>query len=301
MDLRQLEMFEAVAANSSFTVAGQQLHVAQSAISRKIRQLEEELGDRLFTRIHKRVFLTAAGEVMLRYTRRVFQELRNATLEVTDMSQLKRGTLRIGSGMTACMYLLPPIIEKFRSRYPNVEIQVVTGTAEVLLPQIRNGSLDLGVLTLPVSSPDLEVVPCSIEEMVLAVSPKHRSLATRRSVRADELTEYPMILFNRGTATRRLIDEYFQKRGLHPRVAMESENVATIKPLVRINLGVSLLPLCAVAPEARRGELHYLRIRDDEMLARSIGLVLQQSDYKPQALVELLSLFRPLTKSSLPN
>src|ERR1700722_12857867 len=134
MDLRQLEMFDAVASNSSFTLAGQQLHVAQSAISRKIRQLEQELGDRLFTRIHKRVYLTPAGEVMLRYTRRVFQELRNATLEVTEMSQLKRGTLRIGSGMTACMYLLPPVIEKFRSRYPNVEIQVVTGTAETLIP-----------------------------------------------------------------------------------------------------------------------------------------------------------------------
>src|ERR1700731_5072312 len=95
MDLRQLEMFKAVAENSSFTVAGQRLYVAQSAISRKIRLLEEELGEKLFKRVNKRVFLTPAGEVMLRYSIRVFQELRNAVLEVSDLSQMRKGALRI--------------------------------------------------------------------------------------------------------------------------------------------------------------------------------------------------------------
>src|SRR5579872_189879 len=291
MDFRQLEMFQAVAENSSFTLAGQHLYVAQSAISRKIRILEEELGEKLFKRVNKRVFLTPAGEVMLRYTRRVFQELRNASLEISDITELRRGTIRIGSGMTACMYVLPPIIVKFQARYPKVEVQVVTGTAETLIPQIRNSALDMGVLTLPVNSPDLEVIPFAAEEMVLVVSPKNRALGHRRSVNAEELKEYPMILFNRGTATRRLIDEYFARLGQYPRVVMESQDVASIKPLVAIDLGVSLLPLRAVALEAKRGELHYLRIRG-EKLTRAIGLVFQNSDYKPKALQELAALFR---------
>ncbi len=291
MDFRQLEMFHAVAENSSFTLAGQQLYVAQSAISRKIRLLEEELGEKLFKRVNKRVFLTQAGDIMLRYTHRVFQELRNASLEISEITQLQRGTIRIGSGMTACMYLLPPIIVKFRARFPKVEIRVVTGSSEMLIPQIRNSALDMGILTLPVNSADLEVIPFTTEEMVLVVSPRNRVLGHRKSIAAEELKEYPMILFGRGTATRRVIDEYFERIGHYPKVAMESQDVASIKPLVAIDLGVSLLPLRAVAAEAKRGELHYLRIRGQK-LERSIGLVFQTADYKPRALLELAELFR---------
>lgn len=291
MDFRQLEMFQAVADNLSFTVAGQKLFVAQSAVSRKIRLLEEELGEKLFKRVNRRILLTPAGEVMLRYTRRVFQELRNASSEVSDLAKLNRGTIRIGSGMTACMYILPPIIEKFQARFPKIEIQVTTGTAETLIPQIRNSSLDVGVLTLPTNSPDLEVIPFTTEEMVIVCSPKHRVLSKRKSILAADLKVYPMIFFNHGTATRRLIDDYFERLGWQPRVAMESESVATIKPLVRINLGISILPLRAIALEARRGELHYLRIRD-EKLTRDIGLVFHSTDYKPRALLELIALFK---------
>jgi DNA-binding transcriptional LysR family regulator len=228
---------------------------------------------------------------MLRHARNIFQDLRNAALEVSDIAQLNSGVIRIGSGMTACMYLLPPVIEKFQSRYPKVEVRVVTGTSETLIPQIRNSALDVGILTLPVKSPDLDVIPFTTEELVIVASPRHRVLAKKRNVSAEELKGYPMILFNPGTATRQLIDEYFARIGLEPRIVMVSENVATIKPLVRINLGISLLPLPAVAVEARRGELHYLRIRG-ERLTRDIGLVTHKDDYKPKALLELMALFR---------
>ncbi len=290
-------MFRAVAENSSFTLAGQQLHVAQSAISRKIRLLEAELGEPLFLRINKRVLLTPAGESMVRHANRVFQELRNAALEVSEHAQMKRGTVRIGSGMTACMYVLPPLIDEFQNRFPNIDVQVVTGTADSLLHQIRNGHIDLGVLTLPLNAPDLEVTPLTREEMVLVASPRHRKLARRRTIRARELGEHRMILFSRGTSTRAVLDQYFIRTGVTPKVAMESENVATIKPLVRINLGVALLPLRSVAAEAKRGELHYCRIRD-EKLVREIGLVCPKAAYKPKALAELIGLF--LNRASRP-
>jgi DNA-binding transcriptional LysR family regulator len=265
--------------------------VAQSAISRKIRLLEDELGQKLFKRVNKRIFLTPAGEVMRRYSHQIFQDLRNAALEVSDIAQWNKGVIRIGSGMTACMYLLPPVIEKFQARYPKLEVRVVTGTSETLIPQICNSALDVGILTLPVKSPDLDVIPFTTEELVIVASPRHRVLAKKRNVAAEELKGYPMILFNPGTATRQLIDDYFARIGLEPRIVMVSENVATIKPLVRINLGISLLPLPAVAVEARRGELHYLRIRG-ERLTRDIGLVTHKDDYKPKALLDLMALFR---------
>ena len=291
MDLRQLEMLRAVAQNSSFTLAGQQLHVAQSAVSRKIKLLENELGEKMFQRVNKKVFLTPAGKVMLRYSNRILQELRNASLEIGDLRQLNQGLLRIGSGMTACMYLLPPAIEKFQTRFPKVDIQVQTGTAEMLLPKVRDGALDLAVVTLPIDFPDLDIVPCAREEMVLVASPRNRKLAGRKTIRAAELAGMRMILFNTGSTTRLLIDDYLRSVGIQPEVAMESESVATIKPLVRLNLGVSLLPMAAVAAEAKRGELIYLRLADHRF-TRDIGIVFHKSDYQPKPLLELINLFK---------
>lgn len=293
MDLRQLEMLRAVAENSSFTLAGQQLHVAQSAISRKIKLLEDELGEKMFKRVNKRIFLTPAGGVMLRYANRIFQQIRDASLEITDLAQLNQGLLRVGSGMTACMYLLPPVIEKFQARYPNVDIQVQTGTAALMLPKVRDGSIDIGVVTLPVDVPDLETVLCTREEMVLVASPKNRKLAGRHVIRPEELPALKMILFHPSTSTRKLIDDYFARMGIAPSVVMESENVATIKPLVRINLGMSILPLPSVSAEVKRGELICLRMAG-EKLTREIGLVFHKSHYHPKLLLEFIALFQQI-------
>jgi DNA-binding transcriptional LysR family regulator len=291
MDFRQLEMFHSVAENLSFTVAGQKLHVAQSAISRKVRLLEEELGERLFKRVNKRVFLTPAGDVMLRYTRRVFQELRNAVLEVSELANMNRGTIRIGGGMTACMYILPPVIDRFQAKYPKVEVQVVTGPAETLLPQIRNAVIDIGVVTLPVNSPDLEVIPFTTEEMVVVASRRNRTLAKLRSMPASDIEKYPLITFPKVAATRGVLDAYFDRVGIQPRIVMESESVATIKPLVGVNLGISVLPLPAVAAEQKRDELHIVRLRGPKCV-REIGLVTHRSDYQPRVIAELIELFR---------
>jgi DNA-binding transcriptional LysR family regulator len=105
-----------------------------------------------------------------------------------------------------------------------------------------------------------------------------------------------MILFNTGTATRALVDNYFRRIGIQPRIVMESESVASIKPLVRVNLGVSILPLPAVAAEAKRGELIYLRLADYPF-TRDIGLVFHKSVYRPKPLVELIRLFEKSRKS----
>lgn len=291
MDLRQLEMFVAVAENSSFTVAGLHLHVAQSAISRKVKLLEEELGEDLFKRVNRKVYLTPAGDIMLRYARRIFQELRNATLEISELTQMNRGTIRIGAGMTATMYLLPPILERFRQKYPGIDLQVLTGSSEHVVNLIRSNQLDVGVITLPVHDTDLEVIPFATEEMVVVTSINNEPLRKRRVISAVEMCAYPMILFSRGTATRELLEDYFRRLGLSPRVSMDSESVATIKPLVQVNLGISILPAAAVAAEVKRGELHAIHLRDDN-LSRSIGLVTHRVDHHPRALAEIIAMLR---------
>lgn len=272
MDLRQLEMVIAVAENASFTRAGQQLRVAQSGVSRQIRMLEDEFGEPLFKRISKGAHLTPAGETLLVYARKVFQDLRNAALEISGLARLERGQLRIGAGMIACTYILPPVLERFKELYPRVELVVATGVTDVLLSKLRDNSIELGIFTLPVRSADLTVVPLWNEDMVVATSVKHPVLARKRWTSAKELANYPLITFAKDANTRAVIDNYFSAAGVTPRIAMEGENVATIKPLVKIDLGVTIIPYRAIAEEVKRKELHCLRIRDQKV-TRQVGIV----------------------------
>lgn len=298
MDLRQLEMALAVAENASFTRAGRQLHVAQSAISRKIGLLEEELGEPIFKRVNKRVYVTPAGETLLRYARKIFQDIQNARLEISEITQLERGHLRVGAGMLACTYILPPVLEQFKALHPPIEVEVITAATDVLLQRLADNRMELGLLTLPVRHAEMEVVPLIREEMVVVCSARHPVLAGKARVAAEELAEYPMILFPRGARTRDVLDGFFHEAGITPRVVMEAENVAVIKPLVKIDLGISIIPLRAVAEEVARGELHALRIRNFRPM-REVGLVYQKSETMPRALAELIRLFRKVQHKSV--
>jgi len=151
---------------------------------------------------------------------------------------------------------------------------------------------------LPIQFPDLEVIPLCSEEMVVVTSTKHRTLSKRRSLRAAELADHPLILFGKGARTRILLDDFFQEIGISPRVSMDSENVATIKALVEINLGITIVPLRAVTEERKRKELHYLRI-SDYRLQRQIGLVFQKTDHLPKVVSEMIRLLKQLKRKQL--
>jgi LysR family transcriptional regulator, cyn operon transcriptional activator len=286
----------AVADNASFTRASQQLYVAQSAISRKIKLLEEELGEPIFKRVNKKVFVTPAGQTLLRYARRIFLDMRNAKAEISEIAHLERGQLRVGAGMLACTYILPPVLEKFKSLHPRIELGVITGPTDLLLSKLSDNLIELGVFTLPIKHADLKVVPLITEEMVVITNPRHPVLSQKTSMDAAELQDYPLILFPKEAHTRNVLDGFFRDAGIAPRIVMEAENVALIKPLVKIDLGVSIVPVRSVAEELQRGELHSLKIKGHK-LTRGVGLVYQKSEYLPKMLAELIRLFKERQRS----
>jgi len=291
-----LEMAIAVADNASFTRASQQLYVAQSAISRKIKLLEEELGEPLFKRVNKKVYVTTAGQTLLRYARSIFLDMRNAKLEISEIAHLDRGQLRVGAGMLACTYVLPPVLEKFKTLHPRVDLGVITGPSDLLLSKLSDNQIELGVLTLPIRHADLQVVPLITEEMVVITNPKHPVLSQKDSISAEELSDYPLILFPRGARTRDVLDRFFQDAGITPRIVMEAENVALIKPFVKIDLGISIVPVRAIAEELQRKELHCLKIKGYKLIRR-VGLVFHKSKYVPKMLAELIRLFKERQRS----
>jgi DNA-binding transcriptional LysR family regulator len=290
MDFRQLEMFRTVVEESTFSRAAERLRVSQSAISRQVKLLEEELGGRLLHRGARRVALTPAGELLLRTAHRVSRELEEATSQISDTQALRRGSLCIGGGMTVCMSVLPRVLKRYRKLYPQVDLRVMSGPSEALLRKIRAREVDMGLLTLPIVADDLEVVPVLKEEMVVVTAPGH-PLSRQRTVEAASLAKFPLILYESGSNTRRVLDEFFVAEGVPTRVAMETENVEIIKAMVGAGLGVTVIPFAAIAREARaHRRLAFARLRG-RRLFRETGWVTLKSDYVPRTITEMMRVF----------
>lgn len=301
MDLRQLEILRAVADTGSFTAAGHRLHLSQSAVSRQILLLEEELDEELFLRVSGKIRITPAGTTLLDLSRRVFDDINEAKASISERRQTLGGTLRLVGGMTVCLYVFPTLIKEFRRIHPGVEVKLSPGATPRLVRQLRTGSADLGLLTLPADDPSLVAEPVIREELMVITAPQH-PLARKRVVTPQDLTRQPFILFEAGSNSRRTIEEFFAKEQVAPKVVTETENVEIIKALVRIRMGISIVPYQAVAREVSAGQLHCARIAGHKLL-RDTGWVYLRSSRLPRAVEEMkriLELIRPRLKL-LPN
>jgi len=289
MDVRQLEMFRAVVEEGAFIRAAERLHVSQSAISRQLQLLEQELGTMLLHRTGRGVTMTAHGELLLAAANRINREIQDAVSQISDTLALQRGLLSLGGGMTVSLYILPKLLRKFRSLYKNVDLRITTGEADHLLRLLRTGQVDLALLTLPIVADDLEVHPVLKEEMVLVTSGNH-ALTRTRTIEPKSLRRYPFVLFESGSNTRKVLDEFFLEEQIPVNVAMETENVEIIKAMVAAGLGITLLPYSAIASELRTGRFAWARIRA-RRLYRETGWVFPRSDYRPRSVSEVLRVF----------
>ncbi len=292
MDLRQLEMFQAIVETGSFTRAGERLFVSQSAISRQIKLLEEELGDQLFKRIHRRIHLTPTGAIVLQHSQRIFNEVRLLNSEIADLTHLQRGSLHLAGGMSVCTYLFPALLKEYKSQFPNIEIRIATGMTEEILRMLRSNEVDLSLLSLPFDDPDLEVIPALSEEMVLVMDENH-PLAAKPQIAFSDLPPYTFIHFERGSNTRKVVDRIFWEERVQFRNTMELQNVEITKPLVARGLGISVIPYPAVASTPAGRGLVYRRIAGRKIY-RELGWVYLKSDYMSRAVTKLLHLFEAM-------
>ena len=210
MDLRQLEIIRAIADSGSFTAAGEKLHVSQSAISRQILLLEEELGEPVFHRIGRRIRITPAGESLLQLSHRVFQDLHDTVSAISDTRESLRGTMRLVGGMTVCLYAFPTILAEVRRIHPALDVKITVGSAERSIAMLRSGGGDLGLLTLPVEAADLVSVPVLRRGAVA----RHLSCAPAREAKPDSPVRSRQAAIR---PVRNRLDHQTTRRGiLHP-------------------------------------------------------------------------------------
>jgi DNA-binding transcriptional LysR family regulator len=292
MDLRQLEILQAIAETGSFTACGRKLHVSQSAISRQILILEQELGEPLFLRVGRRVRMTAAGESLVKLGQRVFQDMRETVGSIIDDTRALRGRLRLAGGMTVCLYVLPLLLKHLKRVYPELDVRLTVATVGRSVEEIRAGRVDAGLLTLPVEESDLVTVPVLREELLVVTLPTH-PLARRKRVQPKELAGEPFVLFEAGSATRRVIDSFFVNEKIEPHVVMDTENVEILKAMVKTGLGISIVPYQAIAREVRARQFFCARIEGHELI-RETGWVYPRTHRVPRMIHELFEAFEAI-------
>ena len=233
--------------------------------------LEEELKEPLFLRLGRKVKLTAAGEALLDLSRRVLADVRDTTTAIVENHKTLRGTVHLAGGMTVCLHVFPSLLKEYRRRHPDVDIKLTTGGTPHLLERLRAGLVDVALLTLPVEGADLIQKPVMREELLLVTHPSH-PVARQRRIKPSELEDQPLVLFERGSSTRRVIDDMLIRAQVRPRIVMETENVEILKALVAIGMGMTVIPYQAVAREVRAGQLKCARL-DGVSIVRETGWV----------------------------
>jgi len=289
VDLRQLEIIRAIAETGSFTAAGERLHVSQSAVSRQVLLLEEELGEPVFHRVGRRVRITPAGDALLQLSHRIFQDVHDTIAGISDRQESLRGTLRLVGGMTVCLYVFPTLLAELRRQHPQLELKITAGSTEKCVAQLRSGAADLALLTLPVDSPDLVSVPVLEEELLLVGDAKH-PLARRKRIAPSDLAGQPFVLFESGSNTRRVVDEFFVTERIEPRIVMETENVEILKAMVRTGIGITIAPYQAVAADVAHRRLFCRRIAGHSLI-RSTGWVYPKMSRLPRTVAAVIGTF----------
>lgn len=265
--LERLRLFADVATLGSFTAAAERAGLTQPAVSQQIRALERALGVRLVERVGRRARPTAAGAALLARARRVEDAVADAVAAVAPHRSGLTGRVRIGTGATACIYLLPPLLGRVKARLPGLEITVRTGNTPDILALLDANALDLAVVTLPAPGRSFDVSPLC-EDPLVAVFPGDAEAPA--PVTPAALAAHPLLLYE-GGHTRRLVDQWLAAGGEAPTPVMELGSVEAIRRLVGAGLGWAVLPRLALADADRIGWRPLA-----PPLARTLALVLRR-------------------------
>ncbi len=298
MEHRLLKTFKAVAEESSFTNAAARIHLTQAAVSVQIKQLEEEIGAPLFLRVNKKLYLTDAGRLLLSHTATILRAYDEAKAALAAITQAEQARLHIGVASTAVtVQPLPEILSEISGNFKALDLSVLGGTSEWIIQQILDNRLDIGLVSLPVENSDITTERLKSDKLIAVMSPE-RKLSQARTITVEQLAEEPVILGEKGGNTRRLIDLFFEKSGLAPRIIMELQRNEAILKMVKLNFGVTILPEAAVRREVARGKLCAVRVRELDV-RWEFGLAYLKSDYIAPAVGAFIKLCRAYLSEQL--
>jgi len=278
MDLWQLQIFCKVVELSSFSKAGQVIHLSQPTVSSHIKDLENHFGCPLIDRMARCAVPTKAGELLYAYGQRLLALREETETAMAEFQGQYKGTLRIGGSTIPGGYLLPKVIGQFNRTYPDIHISLVIGDSQDIVQKTLGGEIEIGIVGARFSEPHLHTTPLTNDSLKLIVQP-HHPLADRASITIEALRREPLIVRENGSATRQVLSSALHAKGLelcdHFHVVAEIGNTIGIIGAIKSDWGVSVLSTRAIEEELKSGTLVALDIQNLN-LERKIHIVVDK-------------------------
>ncbi len=274
MDDHRLKVFCTVAETKSFSKASEIIHLTQPAVSLQIQAIEEIYDTKLFDRSSSAVTLTPAGEILYKYAKQILSLYAQAEKEISSLTGLIKGSIRIGASTTIANYVLPSVISDFKKINKKVRFHLLIGNTKRIVDHLNNGIITFGLVEGDVSKYKLKAEKILKDELVVIVSPEH-PLAHKKNISVHELVKEPFILREEGSGTRQVIEKYLLKFGISSsdlNVTAILGGTEAIKEAVEDGAGISIVSKWAVRREVSRGTLSMIPLKE-ERITRDFSLI----------------------------
>lgn len=297
INFNQLRIFYEAAKHLSCTKAAKKLYITQPAVTTQVKLFEEYCNLKLFKKKGRKLYLTDEGRTLYEYARKIFEYEKEIEGVIEELRELKRGVLRLGTTKTYARYFMPFLITSFHEAYPQIKIHLDEGSSLDMIHSLLELKNEVAIIAKANDSSDIRFIPFSHEELVLILAPDHR-LAQRRRISLDKLIGEPIIMKEKGSGTRKVINELFERRGITPNILMETSNTEFIKQLVQRGEGISFVVREAASIELQEKKLATVSIKGEKLfLDVSIAYLKNQHLSSPaQAFLDILFKMAPKEK-----
>jgi len=265
-------IFYAVANTGNITKAAEELMISQPAISKSIKNLEEQLGGQLFIRTKRGVILTEEGREFYNYINKAMEYIYNAENKFTDLINLNTGTIKIGISSTLTKQFLIPYLEIFHTKYPKIDIQIVTNVSVELIPKLKNGLIDIMVFNVvdDILDKDIDVIECKEVSDCFVVNKDYKHLLDK-NLSFKDLNNYPLILQSKKSNTRTFLDNLTKEYNVTLKPNMELASYSLVVEFVKIGFGIGYVTKEYITKELENKELFELQIKES-IPSKKIGI-----------------------------
>lgn len=292
-DLRKLNFFVAIAEGMHLSRAAEALNISQSALSRQIQSLEQELGFRLFDRIGKRLTLTAEGEDLLPRAAQLIEQARGLSVHAAGVASGRVGHLRVGATAQTIASLIAPALPVFKKENPGIEITLAEGPNRTLTEMVERGAVHLAIATP--DDPAMFNSEPLFDAQLLAYLPPGDPRSQQSRLAIEALVDAPVLLLRKGFMTRDLVDESFRKAGIRPRIVLESDSPHALVAMVNQGQGIAML-----SSAAAKG-IHNFRpvplTLSGSPISRQVSAIWNRERHRPAALPRLVQALAAMVRT----
>lgn len=290
MHIDHFKVFCDLAETQSFSKAAALNGVTQSAVSQRVRQMEEQFGVTLIERGRRNFALTPEGLAMLEASREILAIYDDLGSRLQTIRNVVSGNLKIASIFSIGLHELPPLLKAFRGRHPDVQVQVDFRRSQQVYQEVQNGEVDAGLVAYPAKRTGIAFDLFEEDDMVLIVHPNH-PFSQLESVPLKNLNGQKFISFEPDTPTRKVIDRFLRDNSVEATHVMEFDNIETVKRAVEVESGISIVPANTIRQEVESGQLAAVRL-EGKRLTRPLGVIYQRNRPRFPALAEFITILK---------